>query len=298
MSDDGRHGVTVIAFLGSVFSPYYARRRARGPADPLDHCAINVALYGERGGRWTMTERTRANLHQTATSLAIGPSALWWDGDTLTISIDEVTVPIPSRLRGTIRIRPAAMTGRVYPLDGDGHHGWWPIAPMAQIEATFGAPHLQWTGRGYLDANCGDQPLEAGFRRWDWSRACLPDRTAVLYDIERRDGTNLSLALQFDSAGAAVSMRKPPVRQLPSTLWRVDRNTRADRDHAASVVRTLEDAPFYARSLIDTHILGERTQAMHESLSLDRFRAPWVRMLLPFRMPRMRARKPRPIPDS
>jgi len=33
-------------------------------------------------------------------------------------------------------------------------------------------------------------------------------------------------------------------------------------------------------------LLGESVTAMHESLSLDRFRARWVQMLLPFRMPR------------
>jgi hypothetical protein len=33
---------------------------------------------------------------------------------------------------------------------------------------------------------------------------------------------------------------------------------------------------------------------MHESLSLDRFRKTWVRMLLPFRMPR-RAAGGRPV---
>ena len=27
LSDDGRHGLTVIAFIGSVFSPYYAWAR-------------------------------------------------------------------------------------------------------------------------------------------------------------------------------------------------------------------------------------------------------------------------------
>jgi carotenoid 1,2-hydratase len=38
--------------------------------------------------------------------------------------------------------------------------------------------------------------------------------------------------------------------------------------------------------VIDTQILGRRMKAMHESLSLDRFRNPWVRAMLPFRMPR------------
>ena len=45
VSDDRRHGLTVIAFVGSVFSPYYAWT---GRRDPLNHCAVNVALYGPR----------------------------------------------------------------------------------------------------------------------------------------------------------------------------------------------------------------------------------------------------------
>ena len=45
-SEDGQFGLTIIAFIGSVFSPYYAWS---GRRDPLNHCAVNVALYGERG---------------------------------------------------------------------------------------------------------------------------------------------------------------------------------------------------------------------------------------------------------
>ena len=44
MSDDGGDALTVIAFVGSAFSPYY--RRSRG--DPDNHCALNVVLYGPR----------------------------------------------------------------------------------------------------------------------------------------------------------------------------------------------------------------------------------------------------------
>jgi carotenoid 1,2-hydratase len=69
-------------------------------------------------------------------------------------------------------------------------------------------------------------------------------------------------------------------------LWRVARVARAEAGYPAAVLRTLEDAPFYARSLISTRLLGHSVTAMHESLSLDRFRADWVRLLLPFRMPR------------
>ena len=35
LSDDGRYGLTVIAFIGSVFSPYYARARRRGDGRPF-----------------------------------------------------------------------------------------------------------------------------------------------------------------------------------------------------------------------------------------------------------------------
>jgi carotenoid 1,2-hydratase len=53
------------------------------------------------------------------------------------------------------------------------------------------------------------------------------------------------------------------------------------------LVETLEDAPFYARSLLTTRLAGTPAQTFHESLSLDRFSRGWVRMLLPFRMPRL-----------
>jgi carotenoid 1,2-hydratase len=247
---------------------------------------MNVALYGIGGKRWTMTERGRAQMHRTATSLAIGPSALWWEGDALTIRVDETAVPFPSRVSGMVRLYPAAITDGVRVLDGGGRHRWWPIAPIARIDVAFDRPNLRWSGRGYLDCNFGDQPLEADFVRWDWCRACFDDRTAVLYDVTRRDGTDLSFAIQFDSAGNATDFLKPPAARLTPTVWGLKREARADPDRAATLVKTLEDAPFYARSIIDTHLLGQRTTAMHESLSLDRFRQPWVQLLLPFRMPR------------
>jgi carotenoid 1,2-hydratase len=49
---------------------------------------------------------------------------------------------------------------------------------------------------------------------------------------------------------------------------------------------TLVDAPFYARSIIDTTLYGEPVEAVHESLLLNRFRSPVVQAMLPFRMPR------------
>ena len=94
------------------------------------------------------------------------------------------------------------------------------------------------------------------------------------------------LALRFGPDASAQAIEPPPVVRLPTTGWRVPRRTRADAGHGARVVQTLEDAPFYSRSLLDTRLLGRVAPAIHESLDLDRFRSRWVQCLLPFRMPR------------
>ena len=285
-TDDGKNGITIIALIGSVFSPYYAamRRRPMG-GDPLHHLSLNVAIYGE-GKRWCMTERGRDSLQRDKTRLQIGPSSLEWDGDSLIIHIDEITVPFPRRLRGTVRVHPTAVLGQAYPLDPAGRHHWEPIAPCARVEVDLNRPSLRWSGHGYLDSNRGDEPLEARFRRWDWSRTALKHGAAVLYDVTRRDGDGPVLGLRFDPAGGVEPFEPPPRIKLPKTMWRVERETRVDPQGGARVLATLEDTPFYARSALETKLLGETATAMHESLCLDRFNSRWVQMLLPFRIPR------------
>src|SRR5512138_334009 len=81
-SDDGKHGLTLIAFVGSVFSPFYAAARRRGAAAAIDHSAINVALYGQPR-RWAMTERGRAAIERTSDACRVGPSRMLWQDGTL-----------------------------------------------------------------------------------------------------------------------------------------------------------------------------------------------------------------------
>lgn len=288
LTDDGQHGLTLIAFLGSVFSPYYARARRRGDADPLQHVALNVALYGVGMRSWAMTERGRGAVARTATSLAIGPSALTWEGDALCVHIDEIAVPIPHRIRGTVRLYPAAWTAHGFALDAAGHHVWHPLAPVARVEVALDHPALRWSGSGYLDSNTGTAPLERDFVRWDWSRATIGCETLLLYDVAWRGGGALALALRCDARGGVTPFGPPPPQPLPRTLWQIARATRADAHTAPRVEQTLEDTPFYARSLLATQVLGTPARAVHESLSLERFRTGWVQALLPFRMPRRR----------
>jgi carotenoid 1,2-hydratase len=267
-----------------VFSPYYAMARRLGAGDPRNHCALNVVLYGAGGKRWALTERGRTSLRQTSSSLEIGPSLMAWDGNALTIEIDEIAAPLPSRLKGRVRLHPSGLTEHAVDLDAAGRHRWWPIAPCARVEVTMERPSLRWSGPGYFDTNSGDEPLERAFTTWNWSRAGLNRGTAVLYDVNRRDGSALSVAIRCAPSGEVEAFAPPATVPLPRTRWRVARGTRAEGP--AAVRQTLEDTPFYARSVLETRLLGEEAEAMHESLSLDRFRAPWVQMMLPFRIPR------------
>ncbi|WP_295525024.1 hydratase [Novosphingobium sp. Chol11] len=282
LSDDGRHGLTIIAFIGSVFSPYY---HWSGRGDPENHVAMNVALYGPKGG-WAMTERGRGSLHCTHDTLAIGPSSMAWDGTKLTIDLAEVTAPFPSRIRGRIMLHPRVMPGTLWPLDAAGCHAWRPIAPRAVVEVDLGSPNLRWRGEGYFDSNAGIEPLEHAFADWHWSRAHLQRDTVVMYEGNRRDGSDFAMGLRFAESGAIDEIALPPSQTLPKTLWRVSRRARADQGHPAAIRRTWEDTPFYARTALTARVLGEDAEIVHESLSLDRLTNPVVRLMLPFRMPR------------
>lgn len=246
--------------------------------------ALNVALYGVRPG-WAMTERGRAALARSADTLAIGPSQLRWADDMLVIEVAETTFPLPRLLRGRIRVRPRALSSQDFALDPAGCHLWSPIATLADVELDFARPALSWRGAGYLDSNFGDEPLEAGFRDWQWSRAHLGRDCIVAYAGRRRDDSRFALGLRFDATGAASPIVLPSPVPLPRTLWAMPRAACADAG-SPRVTKTLEDAPFYARSALAARLFGEPADMVHESISLDRLRHPLVRLMLPFRNPR------------
>ena len=169
---------------------------------------------------------------------------------------------------------------------GSGRHLWRPIGPRSEVEVVLDAPRRIWRGSGYFDTNSGVEPLEDAFTGWTWSRAHLPDSTLLSYDVTRREGGDAHLALAIDSAGRVE--RRPPGRMvsLPDTLWGMPRPVRALGDAPPRLAKTLEDAPFYTRSLLRDEVDGQPAEIVHESLSADRLRSPVVRAMLPFRMPR------------
>jgi len=264
-----------------VFSPYYAWS---GRTDPWNHCALNVCLYGPRAARWAMTERGRGAVEASPGRIRIGPSAVRWDGAALAFEIDERGAPLPRRVRGSVRVIPETVAARTHALDADGRHLWRPVMPRARVEARFSEPDLSWSGPGYSDVNAGSEPLEQGFERWDWSRVHGARDAAILYDSRWRGGGGRSLALRFGADGTAEPFEPPPRRPLPRAGWGVARAIQSEGE--ARVARTLEDTPFYARSIVETRLSGTRCEAMHETVDLSRFSRNWVRALLPFRMPR------------
>lgn len=287
VSADGRHGLTVIWFVGSVFSPYYAWARAHGDgtAPAENHVSCNVALYGP-AARWAMTERGNAAIARTPGHLVIGPSSMVFDGTRLVAALNEITVPWPRRLAGRLELTPRITNTISYALDAGGRHHWCPLWPAADIRVTFDSPQLDWSGHAYVDHNHGSEPLEAAFDHWHWSRSVAGDDARLRYEVTRLDGSTQYLGLRFAGDGRIDALRPAPLQRLPATpLWRIPRATRANG--TVRVKRTFEDTPFYARSLLDIEEPDSApAQIIHESLSLGRFRSPIVRWMLPFRMPR------------
>ena len=276
-------GVTVIAFIGSVFSPYYFRARQRGAGIAAEHVSLNVILYGPEKARWCMTERGSGALSQSPDQLDIGPSSLRRTSEGLVIDIAERATPFGQRVHGQVKLGFKASQSDCCELDGAGEHWWWPIAPLTSVDVQMDSPNLDWHGSGYLDSNYGLRPLETGFRSWNWCRGHTPGGGCQIhYDAQLEGGGEKCLSLKIERDGQMKRLTAPQLRHLSKgPIWRVARPARLP--HSSQLrVTTLEDTPFYTRS----HIRSDHGDFMHESLDLNRFCRPWVQLLLPFRMPR------------
>ncbi len=250
--------------------------------DPENHCALNVALYGGKR-RWAMTERGARHVMRDENKFEIGPSSMAWDGDDLIIEIDERCIPLPFALRGRVRLTPGQCYDKPVLLNTQNKHFWQAVAPQARVTVEFEKPNLRWSGSAYHDMNWGEEPLEKGFKKWTWLRAKTSTGTQVIYDVERRDGSNFSFGSCFKD-GLTIERVVPPAHDLRSGFWSMARTVHSEAK--PRLISTLEDTPFYTRNHVEMTLDGELCEAYHESLSLDRFVNPIVQMMLPFRMPR------------
>jgi carotenoid 1,2-hydratase len=305
VSDDGQNMLTIIAFVGSVFSPYYKWARRSGDADPLNHCSINVVLYGRDANRWCMTERYRGDIQRAPNQFQIGPSALHYastseNAGTLCIDIDEKSAPLPLAVRGRIAVDVSLQRQHHFSLDTAGQHQWWPAGPNSRINVELSTPALHWNGDAYIDMNWGDCPLEDSINYWCWSRFRTESGTRIFYDVHERKARHASSTeidgspdtrhgLSIDNTGNLARLPDTDMVPLPRTRWwRMPRHARRS-DGTPQLINTLEDTPFYSRSAIATRLNGTQTTGIHESVSLARFSQPVVQAMLCCRMPRWRA---------
>ncbi len=236
-----------------------------------------------------MTERGQRHVQRSADRFVIGPSDLHWDGQALTVNIRERAVPFGQQVVGRVRVMPERLFNFSTPLDDAGRHRWGPLAPAARVEVEMSSPGLRWSGHAYFDSNEGDEPVARAFTEWDWSRGTLADgSTAVLYDVRQAAGRDRLLALRFTPQGSVEPFEAPPRHALPRTAWRIGRSMRSEADHPPRVTQTLEDTPFYVRSVLSSGLMGETVTAMHETLNVPRFTSVPVQLMLPWRMPRVR----------
>jgi carotenoid 1,2-hydratase len=190
-------------------------------------------------------------------------------------------------VRGRVRVHPDGLCPFFTALDDAGRHRWGPIAPCARVEVDLERPSVRWQGHAYLDSNEGDEPIAAAFEEWDWSRAVLADgRTAVIYDVRQKAADDRLLALAFAPDGRVTPFEAPPRQPLPRSLWRIARTMRGDPGVPVTVEQTLEDTPFYVRSVLRSGLLGETVTSMHETLNVPRLESAAVQLMLPWRMPR------------
>lgn len=274
--------------MGNPFSPDYAAARQRGNAPALSYCSMNVAVYGRHASAWCLEERRVSELHRSGSGVAMGSSAMRWTGDSLVVEIDERSTPVlwpfRSPIRGRVTLRPEICSGLALKIDSAGEHHWWPVAPLANIEVEMSEPNIRFSGHGYHDANAGDISLESTFDSWSWSRARTHAGAVLAYDVDELSGGQRSLSFRVTHSGRREDLVETAKTTLSTSHCGLTRFARTDKGTEASVVRSLEDGPFYSRALVRGTLGGENTIGMHETLSLQRFRQRWVREAIAYRM--------------
>jgi carotenoid 1,2-hydratase len=269
----GDVSAVVIFLVGSLFSPRYA---ARPRALPIEHCAVNFALYvGGRRRQWALTEYPTAT--QSGGVLSIGRSSLRVCADgTVEIEVRERQAPFGAETRAEMVLHPTAPGVGVVPLLPDGSHVWEPRAPRCEAELRLPLLGQSLRGHGYHDANAGDAPLGSSLPSWSWTRVHGPDRTAIDFRLPAGE----RITLRTGSEGSSLGRDEAPAPDRTSTSWglRVPRTLSAG-GLVVPAPDLVESSPFYARQVARAGGL----HAIGEVADFRRFRSPLLRWMARFR---------------
>ena len=270
LSEDGRHALACIWFLGNPFSPYYRRAALGLPTDPLRHNALFFALYRE--GRLHAYHFTRFPTGQVAAGEA-QPLDLRFGPNRLSAVPGEWRLTLSDENANGRRMEADLTFAAPLPVPGlpeeeapEANHFWLPAAPFCRVKGRVvlreahnsGAEEIAFSGTGYHDHNWGRLPFASEIRDWYWARAALDgERAVILYHVRPRGGgPEVSHFLLFErgrlvrhDAAPQVRLTRPAVNAF-GTVYA----TRMEVVSGEWVVRfefgaRLDSAPFYVRAL-------------------------------------------------
>jgi carotenoid 1,2-hydratase len=272
----GEYSAVFIFMSGALFSPHYARRAGRG-ASPLEHCAVNFALY--RNGKpvsWAFSEygceRTTSD-----DTLTIGRSTWRYDRERIVIDVDERSVLWGRPVRASLVLVPLCAPADPVRLHPDLPHEWRALAARCDAELTIDG--IRFRGLGYHDTNHGEELLGERLHAWRWARVHDEKTTWISYDVPGTD------AISVIASAHSVSVTRAPLAASVDrkTAWRLAvPRTISVGGHQIAATSALESSPFYAR-------LEGREGNLHglvEVADFARFLRPSIRW-----MARMRLRR-------
>lgn len=283
LSDDGRHALTCIWFLGNPFSPYYRRAALGQAADPFRHNGLFFALYQE--GQLHAYHFTRFPAAQILAGEAL-PLDFRFGDNCLTTTPTGWHLSLSDENANRRRLEAALTFAAPPPVPiaesqneaeaaaPESSHWWLPAAPVCRVSGRIalraahnpGAEEIMFRGTGYHDHNWGRLPFAAEIRDWYWARAALNgERAAILYHVRPRHGAKaVSHFLLFEQGrivqhdpAPRVSLFRPAVNAF-GTLYA----TRLEVVSSECSVRfefgaRLDSAPFYVRALCAATMSGD-----------------------------------------
>lgn len=274
----GPFSAVCIFMLGSLFSPRYSVAARRG-GRPLEHSAVNFALYHEGVRRlWVLSEYPRAELESPG-RLRIGRSTLTYSGEgTVRMDVEDSTAPWGRPVRASLTLRPMTPVGEVVRLMPDLPHYWQALAPRARARLEVPSLGVEADGLGYHDTNHGDELLGARLSGWHWARTHGEGETVVDYHLP--DGVP-SLRVVAREAGVRCEREVAhEARPTNMTGWGLRVPSRL---HAGNQLvgepRLLESSPFYARLEARQGTLD----SLGEVADFRRFHSPFIRWMAHFR---------------
>ena len=287
LSDDGRHALTCIWFLGNPFSPYYRRAASGRVADPFRHNALFFALY--RDGRLHAYHFTRFPTAQVAAHEALPLELRFGDNRLATtpgawrLTLSDENANRRQLEAALTFAAPSPMTALPESFSLETDHFWLPAAPFCRVTGRVllreahnpGAEEIAFSGTGYHDHNWGRLPFAAEIRDWYWARAALGgERAAILYHVRPRHGAEAVSHFLLFERGCLVRHDPAPQVRLSRPAVNAFGTVYATRMEVVSgewaarfgFGTRLDSAPFYVRTLCAATLNGKDGSATGQGI--------------------------------